>query len=406
MMTFNTVLLLAATGLAETTQEPTVLNIIRGQPATITCDYTGSYVQVSWTSDSKTRRRKTPTKTLFLRVNNSEPTSLDPTWTYEPEQSSFGDKSTLTIVKNGIDFGDEGYFDCRDATKTVTGMFQINVISIPQVSLKPEQLSAVENDDSILVATCTAANAKPVAKITWVDKDGNTFDGAEVEQIKLGNVSSTVNRLYLSDVNYDDHAQREFRCLAKQNGQVTANSTWTDPLVVEYGPKDVDIQIASLNATLNETDIFVGDQVILKCNAKSNPLSSFEWFFLDADNQTKTTLEHWLADGDSIQTDSIQISDNMVKFICKSENQHGQQTHQIMLPVKELINEAAGVTGLIWVLLGVTAVLVVIGLCTMLNRHLKQRRSGIYKTEGHLGDGSRESLTDEIGANTKKEYFM
>ena len=84
----------------------------------------------------------------------------------------------------------------------------------------------------------------------------------------------------------------------------------------------------------------------------------------------------------------------------------------------ELINEAAGVTGLIWVLVGVTAVLVVIGLCTMLNRHLKQRRckyksvyyrqisenrplmpcsAGIYKTEGHLGDGSRESLTDEIG---------
>ena len=132
---------------------------------------------------------------------------------------------------------------------------------------------------------------------------------------------------------------------------MTANSTWTDPLVVEYGPKDVDIQIASLNATLNETDIFVGDQVILKCNAKSNPLSSFEWIFFDADNQTKTTLEHWLADGkctlyqktvcantlsegDSIQTDSIQISDNSVKFICKSENQHGQQTHQIMLPVK------------------------------------------------------------------------
>lgn len=406
-MTFKTVLLLAATGLAETTQNPTVLNIIRGQPATITCDYTGSYVQVSWTSDSKTRRRKTPTKTLFLRVNDNEPTSLDPTWAYEPTNSSFGVKSTLTIVKNGIDFGDEGYFDCKDATKTVTGMFKINVISIPQVSLKPEQLSAVENDDSILVATCTAANAKPAATITWVDQDGNTYDGVEDEHVKSDeNVSSTTNRLYLSNVNYDDHEKREFRCLAEQNGQVMAQSTWTEPLVVEYGPKDVDIQIVSLNATLNETDIFVGDQVILKCNAKSNPLSSFEWIFFDADNQTKTTLEHWLADGDSIQTDSIQISDNSVKFICKSENQHGQQTHQIMLPVKELINEAAGVTGLIWVLLGVTAVLVVIGLCTMLNRHLKQRRSGIYKTEGHLGDGSRESLTDEIGANTKKEYFM
>ena len=91
--------------------------------------------------------------------------------------------------------------------------------------------------------------------------------------------------------------QREFQCLAEQNGQVMARSTWTRPLEVEYGPKDVDIQIASLNATLNETDIFVGDQVILKCNAKSNPLSSFEWIFVDADNQTKTTLDHWLADG-------------------------------------------------------------------------------------------------------------
>lgn len=85
-------------------------------------------------------------------------------------------------------------------------MFKINVISIPQVSLKPEQLSAVENDDSILVATCTAANAKPAATITWVDQDGNTYDGVEVEQVKSDeNVSSTTNRLYLSNVSYDDH---------------------------------------------------------------------------------------------------------------------------------------------------------------------------------------------------------
>ena len=40
----------------------------------------------------------------------------------------------------------------------------------------------------------------------------------------------------------------------------------------------------------------------------------------------------------------------------------------------ELINQAAGVLGLLWVLLGVAAVLIVIGLCTLLNKHLKQRR--------------------------------
>ena len=91
--------------------------------------------------------------------------------------------------------------------------------------------------------------------------------------------------------------QRQFQCLAEQNGQVVARSDWTAPLTVYYGPKDVDIEIASLNATLNETDIFVGDQVRLKCNAKSNPLSSFEWIFVDADNQTKPTLEHWSTDG-------------------------------------------------------------------------------------------------------------
>lgn len=410
MMTPKTVLLLAASTMAQTTQqEPTVLNIVRGQEATITCDYTGSYVQVSWTSDSKTtRRRKMPTKTLFLRVNQNQPTSLDQSWKYLPENSSFGEiTSTLAIVKKEIDFDDEGYFDCKDATKTVTGLYKINVISIPEITLKPEKLSAIENkDDFISVATCTTTNAKPAAKITWVDSDGKTYAGDESELIKYGPVSTTTNRLNLSDVNYDDHAERQFQCLAEQNGQVVARSDWTAPLTVYYGPKDVDIEIASLNATLNETDIFVGDQVRLNCNAKSNPLSSFEWIFVDADNQTKPTLEHWSTDGDSIQTDSVQISDNLIKFICQSKNQHGQMTHQITLPVKELINEAAGVTGLIWVLVGVTAVLVVIGLCTMLNRHLKQRRSGIYKTEGHLGDGSRESLTDEIGANTKKEYFM
>ena len=27
--------------------------------------------------------------------------------------------------------------------------------------------------------------------------------------------------------------------------------------------------------------------------------------------------------------------------------------------------------------------------------------AGIYKTEGHLGDGSRESLTDEIGGKDR-----
>ena len=94
--------------MAQTTvqQEPTVLNIVRGQEATITCSYTGSYVQVSWTSENKTtRRRKMPTKTLFLRVNQNQPTSLDQSWKYLPESSSFGENSsTLTIVKKEIDF--------------------------------------------------------------------------------------------------------------------------------------------------------------------------------------------------------------------------------------------------------------------------------------------------------------
>jgi len=45
----------------------------------------------------------------------------------------------------------------------------------------------------------------------------------------------------------------------------------------------------------------------------------------------------------------------------------------------ELINTAAGAAGLAWVILGVSAVLAIIGLCTLLNRHLKQRRCK-YKT--------------------------
>lgn len=198
--------------MAQTTvqQEPTVLNIVRGQEATITCSYTGSYVQVSWTSENKTtRRRKMPTKTLFLRVNQNQPTSLDQSWKYLPENSSFGENSsTLTIVKKEIDFADEGYFDCKDATKTVTGLYKINVISLPEINLKPEQLSAIEKKDEVIsVATCTTTNAKPAAKITWVDSDGNTYVGDESELIKYGNVSTTTSRLNLSGVNYDDHAE-------------------------------------------------------------------------------------------------------------------------------------------------------------------------------------------------------
>ena len=150
-----------------------------------------------------------PTKTLFLRVNQNQPTSLDQSWKYLPENSSFGETtSTLTIVKKEIDFSDEGFFDCKDATKTVTGLYKIIVISLPEITLKPEQLSAIENkDDFISVATCTTTNAKPAAKITWVDSDGKTYAGDESELIKYGPVSTTTNRLNLSDVNYDDHAE-------------------------------------------------------------------------------------------------------------------------------------------------------------------------------------------------------
>ena len=32
--------------------------------------------------------------------------------------------------------------------------------------------------------------------------------------------------------------------------------------------------------------------------------------------------------------------------------------------------------------------------------------AGIYKTEGHLGDGSRESLTDEIGGKHRANIIL
>ena len=95
----------------------------------------------------------------------------------------------------------------------------------------------------------------------------------------------------------NDKIQRKFQCLAEQNGQIAARGDWTERLSVEFAPKEVNIQIASLNATLNETDIFVGDEVILRCDAQSNPVSTFEWIFLDEQNQTRPSLEHWSAEG-------------------------------------------------------------------------------------------------------------
>ena len=186
----------------------TELNVIRGQPATIKCDYTGSYVQVSWTSDSRTRRRKSPTKTLFLRVNDQNPTSLDDSWVYVPSESKFDAKSTLTITKQSVDFGDEGFFDCKDATKTTTNLYNIKVISLPELTISSElNESAIENEAEKLIATCTAANAKPPSKITWVDDLNRTYQGRQTEVIKTGNVSMTINQLVLADINYDLHAQ-------------------------------------------------------------------------------------------------------------------------------------------------------------------------------------------------------
>ena len=78
-----------------------------------------------------------------------------------------------------------------------------------------------------------------------------------------------------------------------------ATSPWTRPLNIEYSPREVLIEIPSVNRTENENaTVVAGDQVTLMCNAQSNPPAEYEWLVMDELNATRGLLEHWENQGD------------------------------------------------------------------------------------------------------------
>ena len=103
---------------------------------------------------------------------------------------------------------------------------------------------------------------------------------------------------YLLDDEVICNFQLKFRCLVEQFGEVVATSAWTKPLNIEYSPRNVQIDIPSLNFTENENaTITAGDEVVLTCNAQSNPEPEYEWLILDGMNGTSDILEHWVNQG-------------------------------------------------------------------------------------------------------------
>lgn len=86
--------------------------------------------------------------------------------------------------------------------------------------------------------------------------------------------------------------------MVEQFGEVVATSSWTEPLNIEYSPRNVQIDIPSLNITENENaTITAGDEVVLKCNAQSNPEPEYEWLIMDGTNGTSSLFEHWVNEG-------------------------------------------------------------------------------------------------------------
>jgi len=188
------------------------LRVIRGQSVTISCSYTGVYVQL----EHELSQRSKP-KTLFLRVRAQSPSSFQNSrreseiWRFKDSMSYYEEdlESKLTLTKEKTDFNDAGIYTCKDATTQITDKYKITIVTLPKLVMnQPSSGRSFKELEGGLIGECIASEAKPEVQIKWIDERDVVYPTQqEVISRNAQSMTTTRSSLSISQLSYDIHHQ-------------------------------------------------------------------------------------------------------------------------------------------------------------------------------------------------------
>ena len=189
------------------------LRVIRGQSVTISCSYSGVYVQL----EHELSPRSKP-KTLFLRVGAQSPSSFQNSrrseseiWRLKDSMSYYEEdlESKLTLTKEKTDFNDAGIYTCKDATKQTTDKYKIIIVTLPKLIMnQPSSGKSFKELEGGEIGECIASEAKPEVQIKWIDERDVVYPTQqEVISRNAQSMTTTRSSLSISQLSYDIHHQ-------------------------------------------------------------------------------------------------------------------------------------------------------------------------------------------------------
>lgn len=342
---------------------------------------------------------------LWVAVANGAASSVSPnrftaSYSYSDNKELSNKYATaqLDLSLTNITLDDEATYSCQNQMSEDT---QINIVVTvqPSVEVQNEQTLDTQAGQLLKIGSCTANNGKPRPTILWEDNSGNPYTGVEIvtdgSNDKLFSVTS---ELSLTSIQRSHH-EKQFSCVVKQSG-VEVNRVTINPTVnVQWKPEQT---------TINAADEYLeATAVSITCESNANPAPSFIWSVRDENKTLEADFQHWTISDDkmTLSTDSVQFSDHETVFLCKAQNELGEEEDTQQLIVTDEIRNGAAKGAMVYSIIGVIVVIVIVAAFILLRRVLVTKKA-VYKTDDGK-DEAQESLKDEeLEAGKKKEYFM
>ncbi|XP_042296548.1 nectin-2 isoform X3 [Sceloporus undulatus] len=240
---------------------------------------------------------------------------------------SLGD---ATLVINPLRMTDESTYICEFATYPLgneDGATHLVILANPTNTAEAQEVKVGNQEQP--VATCTSANGKPPARITWQSGLGGN---ASTSQVTNADGTVTVSSQYKMVPTKEANGQR-ITCIIEH--KTLAQPEYIPVTLSILYPPEVTIEGYDDNWYLSR------NEAMLICSAKGNPLpTQFTWS--TSSGPLPKTVE---VQGDRLVVRNVDASVNTT-FICQATNRVGQVATEQVVFVRDKPNmEGAGTTG-------------------------------------------------------------
>ncbi|XP_048379801.1 nectin-1-like [Stegostoma tigrinum] len=342
--------------------EPFVSGFV-GQPATLRCqivdpDRTLQITQVTWMKDPTTSK-------INLAVYNPDYGTNYPTDTGGRIHFRHVTDGDATLIIDRLEMADDGIYSCEFATYpdgNQDATTNLTVLAKPVNIGKAIPVKAGHTE--VPVAMCASVAGKPPASITWSEGSGNVSETT----IKHNNGTFTVKSDYMLIPSGENNGER-LTCVINQKA-LERPQTIPITLSVQYLP------IVIIEG-YDENWYRGREHASLTCSAKANPqASNYKWLMNGEPLPSNVQV-----DGHQLTVKGVDYSVNGT-FTCQATNNMGTGRAKLDIVVRDKqLPQPSNVGAIVGSVIGILALLAIIGLVVFFLRKRQSGEAGSYETK-------------------------